>query len=65
MSTSLLTPRDTANSVLFTREQRDVVLVSNLGILATAWLVRLACQTYGAAAVLKFYGIPWLCVTHW
>ncbi|OJT06852.1 Delta(12) fatty acid desaturase [Trametes pubescens] len=53
------------NSVLFTKEQRDVVLISNLGILAMVWLVRLACQTWGAAAVLKFYGIPWLCVTHW
>ncbi|KAH9848684.1 linoleoyl phosphatidylcholine delta-12 acetylenase [Lenzites betulinus] len=53
------------NSVLFTKEQRNVVLLSNVGILAIASLVRLACKTWGAAAVIKYYGIPWLCVTHW
>ncbi|CDO78053.1 hypothetical protein BN946_scf184616.g2 [Trametes cinnabarina] len=51
-------------SVLFTKEQRDVVLISNAGITAMILLVREACLTWGAAAVVKYYGIPWLCVTH-
>ena len=54
-----------ANSILFTKEQRHLVLMSNLGVLTMIALVRLACMTWGAAAVVKFYGIPWLCVTHW
>ena len=28
-------------------------------------IVRQACITYGAADVIKFYGIPWLLVSHW
>jgi len=53
------------NSVLFTATQRDAVLVSNLGILTMMCIVGFAYQTWGAAAVIKYYGIPWLCVTHW
>ncbi|OSC96493.1 linoleoyl phosphatidylcholine delta-12 acetylenase [Trametes coccinea BRFM310] len=52
-------------SILFTKEQRNVVLISNAGIAAMILLVREACRTWGAAAVVKYYGIPWLCVTHW
>lgn len=29
------------------------------------WAVRQACLKWGAGEVLKYYGIPWLCVTHW
>lgn len=39
--------------------------MSNFGILAMIAIVRLACNTWGAAAVVKLYGIPWLSVTHW
>ncbi|PIL29228.1 hypothetical protein GSI_09277 [Ganoderma sinense ZZ0214-1] len=53
------------NSILFTREQWGVVMMSNVGILAMVAIVRLACITWGAASVIKLYGIPWLCVTHW
>ncbi|KAI0718558.1 fatty acid desaturase-domain-containing protein [Cerioporus squamosus] len=53
------------NSILFTREQRHLVIMSNLGILFMIASVRLACNAWGAASVAKFYGIPWLCVTHW
>ena len=56
---------DIANSIIFTKEQHRVVWVSNFGILAMIAIVRLACITWGAAAVVKLYGIPWLCVTHW
>ncbi|EJF61868.1 hypothetical protein DICSQDRAFT_146983 [Dichomitus squalens LYAD-421 SS1] len=53
------------NSILFTEEQRHAVIISNIGILGMIALVRLASITWGAASVVKFYGIPWLCVTHW
>ncbi|KAM5531366.1 hypothetical protein V8D89_014959 [Ganoderma adspersum] len=53
------------NSILFTREQWGVVMMSNVGILAMVAIVRLACITWGAASVIRLYGIPWLCVTHW
>ncbi|THH31762.1 hypothetical protein EUX98_g2443 [Antrodiella citrinella] len=53
------------NSILFTKGQRNRVIVSNLGLLAMAWGVKYSCAKYTAAAVLKYYGIPWLLVTHW
>ena len=54
-----------ANSILFTKEQWGVVVMSNIGILSMVAIVRLACATWGAASVIRLYGIPWLCVTHW
>jgi len=30
-----------------------------------AWIVTLAISIYGTANVMKYYGIPWLAVTHW
>ncbi|KAI0753261.1 fatty acid desaturase-domain-containing protein [Daedaleopsis nitida] len=53
------------DSVLFTKDQRHLIIISNFAILAMVALVRLACRTWGAASVVRFYGIPWLCVTHW
>ncbi|KAF7790452.1 hypothetical protein EIP86_001407 [Pleurotus ostreatoroseus] len=53
------------NSILFTKSQRNAVLLSNLGIAAMIFLVRQACALWGTGAVVKYYGIPWLCVTHW
>ncbi|KAF8633792.1 hypothetical protein AX15_001262 [Amanita polypyramis BW_CC] len=53
------------NSILFTKEQRNAVILSNLGIAAMAWIVSDACAVYGTAQVIKYYGIPWLMVTHW
>ncbi|KAI0643882.1 linoleoyl phosphatidylcholine delta-12 acetylenase [Trametes meyenii] len=53
------------NSILFNKEQRNAVLISNAGIIAMVALVREASRIWGAAVVVKFYGIPWLCVTHW
>ncbi|KAA1474449.1 hypothetical protein DENSPDRAFT_824363 [Dentipellis sp. KUC8613] len=52
-------------SILFTKKQRNAVIASNLGIAAMILGVQWACAQFGAAAVLKYYGIPWLCVTHW
>lgn len=40
-------------------------MLSNLGLLSMAWGVKYACAQYSAAEVLKYYGIPWLLVSHW
>ncbi|KAJ3492008.1 hypothetical protein NLI96_g283 [Meripilus lineatus] len=53
------------SSVLFTKEQRNLVLASNAGILAMIWGVRYLCMKWGSAEVFKLYGIPWFMVTHW
>lgn len=53
------------NSVIFNKSQRQAVIMSNYGILTMILLVYLSCQKYGCAAVIKYYGIPWLAVTHW
>ncbi|KAJ2929163.1 hypothetical protein H1R20_g7927, partial [Candolleomyces eurysporus] len=53
------------NSILFTKEQRNAVIMSNLGMLATLYIVAYASFTYGFGTVLKFYGIPWLALNHW
>ncbi|KAL1685577.1 hypothetical protein GGG16DRAFT_129329 [Schizophyllum commune] len=52
-------------STLFTPEQRTVVLSSNAGIGAKVIAAISASHVYSLAAVVKFYGIPWLLVTHW
>lgn len=54
-----------ANSILFTRAQRNAVIMSNIGIAAMVWGVSYACSVYGAAEVIKYYAIPWLEVSHW
>jgi hypothetical protein len=54
-----------ASSILFTKEQRNAVILSNIGIAAMVWAVTYASTVYGAFEVIKFYGIPWLAVTHW
>ncbi|KIM76146.1 hypothetical protein PILCRDRAFT_826658 [Piloderma croceum F 1598] len=53
------------NSILFQKSQRPLVLLSNFGLLLMAWILIFACRTYGMLAVIKYYTIPWLCVTHW
>jgi fatty acid desaturase len=52
-------------SVLFTPAQRMKVHLSTAGLLAVGILVCHASTVYGASTVLKLYGIPWLCVSHW
>ncbi|KAJ7911815.1 fatty acid desaturase-domain-containing protein [Mycena leptocephala] len=41
------------------------VIISNLGLLAMAFAIRKAVLMYGTTEVIKYYGIPWLAVTHW
>ncbi|KAL4247528.1 hypothetical protein ABKN59_007340 [Abortiporus biennis] len=53
------------NSIIFQKSQRNLVLASNAGIMTMIVGVKYACALWGTAQVIKFYGIPWLCVTHW
>ncbi|KAF5335825.1 hypothetical protein D9611_009654 [Ephemerocybe angulata] len=53
------------NCVLFTRQQRNVVIVSNIGIAAMIYAISRASVAFGFGAVLKFYGVPWLALNHW
>ncbi|KDQ54171.1 hypothetical protein JAAARDRAFT_161125 [Jaapia argillacea MUCL 33604] len=53
------------NSILFNKQQRNLVIISNIGMLAMIWLVRQTIGAFGLASVVKYYGIPWLCVSHW
>ncbi|TFK71170.1 delta 12 fatty acid epoxygenase [Pluteus cervinus] len=53
------------NSILFTAEQRNAVIMSNIGIAAMVYGVSQASAIWGFGQVVKFYGIPWLAVTHW
>ncbi|KAF9453347.1 delta 12 fatty acid epoxygenase [Macrolepiota fuliginosa MF-IS2] len=52
-------------SILFTPAQRNAVLISNLGIASMIWAVSYASRLLGPATVIKYYGIPWLLVSHW
>lgn len=53
------------NSILFTKAQRNVVILSNLGIAFMVWAVVYGSTTYGTWNVIRYYGIPWLEVSHW
>lgn len=53
------------NSILFTPSQRNAVLISNAGIAFMAFAITYAIRLFGIATVIKYYGIPWLLVTHW
>ncbi|KAH9930829.1 fatty acid desaturase-domain-containing protein [Fomitopsis serialis] len=52
-------------SVLFTERQRNAVILSNIGIASMAWVLAVVSRIWGASEVIKYYGIPWLLVTHW
>ncbi|KAG5644193.1 hypothetical protein DXG03_008856 [Asterophora parasitica] len=53
------------NSILFMDSQRNAVIMSNLGIGSVILFLRHACSVHGFSEVVKYYGIPWLLVTHW
>jgi len=53
------------NSILFTKAQRGAVIMSNIGIAAMVWGVCHSSAIWGAGEVIKYYGLPWLCVSHW
>lgn len=61
----LLTTCLLASSILFTPTQASLVHLSNLGLLLALLTVIVSSRAYGIAAVVKFYFIPWLFVSHW
>jgi len=54
-----------ANSILFTKSQRNAVIMSNIGIAAMVYGVVQSASMYGWWNVIALYGIPWLEVSHW
>jgi omega-6 fatty acid desaturase / acyl-lipid omega-6 desaturase (Delta-12 desaturase) len=52
-------------SPIFSPRERAEVGVSALGVGAMAWLLYSACESFGAGAVLKVYGLPYLIVNFW
>ncbi|KAH8108807.1 fatty acid desaturase-domain-containing protein [Phellopilus nigrolimitatus] len=53
------------NAILFNASQRNAVIASDIGMLAMVALTAKASNVFGFWSVAKYYGIPWLCVTHW
>ncbi|EKM52308.1 uncharacterized protein PHACADRAFT_260620 [Phanerochaete carnosa HHB-10118-sp] len=53
------------SSILFDPSQRTAVIISNIGLLCTTTLVCYLSSRFGFLTVVKFYGIPWVLVTHW
>lgn len=53
------------NSILFTKAQRNAVIMSNIGIGAMVWAVVYSSSVYGTGEVIKYYLFPWLEVSHW
>jgi len=52
-------------SVLFNKSQRNAVIISNLAMITMITMLISASSFFGFNAVLKYYLIPWLCVSHW
>ncbi|KAJ7701504.1 hypothetical protein B0H17DRAFT_924666 [Mycena rosella] len=53
------------NSILFTKAQRNAVFMLNIGLGIMATALGYFIHVFGFAAVVKYYGIPWLGVNHW
>ncbi|KAF9035181.1 fatty acid desaturase-domain-containing protein [Panaeolus papilionaceus] len=53
------------NSILFTKAQRNAVIMSNIGIAFMVWGVCYSSSIWGLGEVIKYYLFPWLEVSHW
>ncbi|KAJ7784936.1 fatty acid desaturase-domain-containing protein [Mycena maculata] len=53
------------SSILFNKGQRNAVIMSNIGLLSMIAILYYAAQVFSFAGVVKYYLIPWVCVTHW
>lgn len=54
-----------AHAVIFSSSQRNAIILSDIGIFIMAWLVTYISSIYGITSVIKYYGLPWLAVSHW
>ena len=50
---------------MFSKDQRKSIFLSDIGVLVTVICLKLACSAWGARAVFMYYGVPWLCLSHW
>ncbi|KAJ7484449.1 fatty acid desaturase-domain-containing protein [Mycena latifolia] len=53
------------NSVLFTKAQRNAVVMSNIGLIIVTIALVYSVNIFGFSTVMRYYGIPWLGVNHW
>ncbi|KAL6302048.1 fatty acid desaturase-domain-containing protein [Sparassis latifolia] len=53
------------NCVLFTKNQRSLIIISDLGILFMMYILKRTYEAWGATTTFKVYGVPWFCVSHW
>ncbi|KAJ7628803.1 fatty acid desaturase-domain-containing protein [Roridomyces roridus] len=53
------------SSIIFNKNQRNAVIMSNIGLLSMIALLVVSGQVWSSAAVVKYYLIPWIGVTHW
>ncbi|KAF7790460.1 hypothetical protein EIP86_001415 [Pleurotus ostreatoroseus] len=62
-------PRGTSHfnpySPMFSKDQRKSIFLSDIGVLAAIICLKLACSAWGTRAVFMYYGVPWLCLSHW
>ncbi|KAG6834654.1 hypothetical protein H0H93_008255, partial [Arthromyces matolae] len=52
-------------SVLFTKAQRNSVILSNFGIAIMIWGVSYSCSVYGLSNTFRYYAFPWILMVHW
>ncbi|KAI0087787.1 fatty acid desaturase-domain-containing protein [Irpex rosettiformis] len=53
------------SSILFSKSQRHLVIMSNIGMILAGCCLGYACNKWGSITVFKYYGIPWLFLNHW
>lgn len=53
------------SSPLYEYKHANLILLSDLGLAITGFILYCACQKWGVANVLVWYGIPYLWVNHW
>ncbi|KAF8985947.1 fatty acid desaturase-domain-containing protein [Cyathus striatus] len=52
-------------AIIFKPSHVPGVIVSDISMLGMMFIVYKAANTFGALNVIKYYGIPWLFVSHW
>ncbi|KAH7916574.1 fatty acid desaturase-domain-containing protein [Hygrophoropsis aurantiaca] len=53
------------NSVIFTKGQRNAVIMSDIGLLTTMVALHWAGSIFGSLNVIKYYVVPWVLSNHW
>ncbi|EWC43405.1 hypothetical protein DRE_07652 [Drechslerella stenobrocha 248] len=52
-------------SPLYENKHRNLILLSDVGLITMGYVLYAACQRWGAATVMLWYGVPYLWVNHW